>query len=94
MSLEDLNVGGENQELEAILERFPAASEDIRGMLNPDLSREDFFALADKVNSFQKQPKKEGMHNYLYFSIKQNRALTVNYFENGRLTVSASDTNI
>jgi hypothetical protein len=80
----------ELQKLETVLAQHPEVAGDIRAMTNPDLPKDKFFELAGKVNE-REQPPRVGTYSSVGIYLNDPRRMTVEYFENGRITVSAFD---
>lgn len=89
MSFEDGNLD-EFDRLKEVLASHPEVAPDVQLLIEPNLNREKFFELIDKIND-RDMPEREGMYSAISFLPRPKREVCVKYFENGRLTVSGSD---
>ncbi len=74
---------------ERFKEKFPVQGEQITRLFDPTLSQDKFKEIVDQIN-LREQPSKEGVYDSFYYEIgNRGRSLTIKYFKNGGLTVSA-----
>jgi hypothetical protein len=80
---------GENSfKIKVFMEENPKATETIKKISDPSIEDDTFFSLVESFNqTYGSDLPREGSRTQIQIKTNQNRLLTVNLYENGRIDI-------